>query len=137
MKTVPDLMMEVKEEFSVEMLNEDACRNWFLRKFHHEGVFCPECSREITSEKKLQAFWAMRRVSCPFCNRRFSAVTGTVLSGIGIEFRALYILLFMVGHGAKANNISKQLGISNGAAYVWANRAKGKAKASTGQGSAG
>jgi len=74
----------------------------------------------------------MRRVNCPFCPRTFSAVTGTAIGGIGIEFRALYVLLFMIGHGAKANNISKQLGISTGAAYVWTNKAKGKASTTGG-----
>jgi len=43
MKTVQNLMMEVKEEFSVEMLSEEACRDWFLRKIHHEGLFCQVC----------------------------------------------------------------------------------------------
>lgn len=135
MKTIPDIMLEVKDGFSIGMLDEDACRDWFLRKIHAAGVRCPGCKGEITSERKLQTFWAMRRVACPFCSRSFSAVTGTALNGIGIEFRALYLLLFMVAHGAHVNNISKQLGISTGAAYVWANKAKGKTSDPSGPGS--
>lgn len=129
MKTIPDIMMEVKREFSIEMLNEDACREWFLRNIHPSGIFCPECNREIIKEKKLRTLWAMRRVSCPFCNRSFSLLTGTELNGIGIDFRALYILLFMVSHDVHVNNVAKQLGISTGAAYFWANKAKRKTSA--------
>lgn len=126
MITLPDLMVEVSTEFSISMLDEEACRAWFLRKIHPGGVFCPGCRTEITSERKLKRFFGMLRVSCPTCSKNFSAVTGTALNGIGVEFRALYILLFMLKHGAKANTIAKQLGMSTGAAYVWANKAKGK-----------
>jgi transposase-like protein len=126
MKTVADLMMEIRDGFSIEMLNEEGCRDWILKKIHPRGVFCPGCGEEVTSGKKLQTFWDMRRVNCPHCKRSFSAVTGTPLNGIGIEWRALYLLLFLVGHGVQANSISRQLGISNGAAYLWANKAKGK-----------
>ena len=127
MMTIQRLMLELKEEFSIEMLDEDACRNWFLKKIHANGVHCPECGREITSARKLETFWAMRRTSCPHCGRSLSALTGTALNKITIEFRALYLLLFMIGHGGRGvhvNNIAKQLGISTGAAYFWANKAK-------------
>lgn len=124
MNTVADMMLEMKKEFSIEMLDEDACREWFLKKIHAGGVHCPECSKEIASKRKLDTFWGMRRVNCPFCGRSFSAVTGTPLNGIGIEFRALYLLLFMVSHGVRVNRIADQLGISTGAAYLWANKAK-------------
>lgn len=124
MKTIPDLMLEVTNEFSIEMLNEEACRNWFLKKIHPDGVFCPHCHGEVTSEKRRTRFWEMLRTTCPLCSRSFSAVTGTELNGIGIDFRALYLLLFMVNNGAKPINICKQLRISSGAAYVWANKAK-------------
>lgn len=124
MKTVQDMMLKIKEEFSIDMLSEDACREWFLGKIHAEGVRCPGCNREITTKRKLQTFWDMRRVNCPFCSRSFSAVTGTPLNGIGIEYRALYLLLFMAAHGVHVNTIAKQLGISTGAAYLWANKAK-------------
>lgn len=126
MKSIPELMMEIRDGFSIELISEDACRDWFLRTIHPSGAFCPECNHAVTGEKKLQAFWSLRRVTCQFCGRTFSAVTGTALKGIGIDFRALYILLFMVSHGTPAKNVSKQLRISNGAAYVWTNKAKGK-----------
>ncbi|BET58115.1 MULTISPECIES: hypothetical protein [Geobacter] len=124
MMTVADVMLEVNKGFSIGMLDEDACREWFLKKIHAEGVRCPRCNKEITSKRKLDTFWAMRRVNCPFCSRSFSAVTGTPLNGIGIEFRSLYLLLFMVSHGIRVNRIADQLRISTGAAYLWANKAK-------------
>lgn len=127
MKTIRSLMLEVGEEFSIEMLDEEACRAWFLRRIHSGGVFCPGCCQEVTGEKKLKAFWAMRRTTCPACGRTFSAVTGTALHGIGIEFRALYLLLFMIGRGVSVNKVRRQIGISTGAAYIWANKAKEEA----------
>jgi transposase-like protein len=127
MKTVQALMMEIEEEFSIEMLNEDACRDWFLRKIHSDGIFCPYCHEAIASERLLKTFWSMKRIHCPGCGRTFSAVTGTVLNGIGIEFRALYLLLFMIGCGVSVNKVKRQIGISTGAAYIWANKAKSAA----------
>lgn len=125
MKTVADLVVEVTEGFSIGMLSEESCRGWILQKLHPEGVFCPDCGAEITSPKRVAAFWAMGRVLCPNCARTFSAVTGTALNGIGIEFRALYLLLFLVGCGISVNRVARQLGISNGTAYLWARKAKG------------
>jgi len=126
-KTIPGLMLEVVEGFSIETLNEEACRDWFLARLHPGGAFCPECRTEITSPKVLARFWSMGRVAChaPNCNRSFSAVTGTALNGVGIEFRALYLLLLMIGCGVSVNKVARQLGISNGAAYAWARKAKG------------
>lgn len=124
MMSTQALMMEIRRGFSIEMLNEEACRDWFLRKLHPEGARCPECGHEIISEKKASSFWELKRVTCLACGRTFSAVTGTSLHKIGIEFRALYLLLFMVAHGIRVNKIAAQLGISNGAAYMWANKAK-------------
>ncbi len=127
MKTVADLMMEIRNGFSVDMLDEERCRAFFTKKLHPEGVFCPSCGAAVTSEKRLLAFWALRRVSCSSCARSFSALTGTALNGIGIEFRALYLLLLLVDLGVQPNKVSRQIGISNGAAYLWASKAKGNA----------
>lgn len=124
MMTTQAIMLEISREFSIEMLNEDACRDWFLRKLHPEGARCPKCGVEITSEKKTRSFWEMKRVGCLSCGRTFSAVTGTPLHKIGIEFRVLYLLLFMVSHGVRPNKMASQLGISTGAAYLWANKSK-------------
>jgi transposase-like protein len=124
MMTTQALMLEIRRGFSIEMLNEEACRDWFLRKLHPDGARCPKCGQEITSEKKANSYWDMKRVSCLACGRSFSAVTGTSLHKIGIEFRALYLLLFLVTHGVRVNRIAANLGISTGAAYLWANRAK-------------
>jgi transposase-like protein len=130
MKTIRALMMEVMGEFSIELMEETACRDFFLRKLHPMGVFCPECKSEVISSRLLESFWNMQRIHCRDCGRSFSAVTGTVLNGIGIEWRALYMLLFLVGCGVRTNQISRPLGISNGAAYLWANKAKEKAPVS-------
>ncbi|MBJ6798632.1 IS1 family transposase [Geomonas propionica] len=126
MKTVGDIVLELKSEFTVDVLDEDACRAWFLRKLHLHGAHCPECGREVVSERKLATFWGLGRVKCSdeSCNKTFSALTGTVLSGLGIEFRALYLLLFMAGCGVNVNRIAPQLGISVSAAYLWAKKAK-------------
>ena len=126
MKTIQSLMVELMDEFSIDLLDETACRDFFLRTLHSAGVSCPECRAEVSSLRRLESFWNMQRICCQVCGRTFSAVSGTALNGIGIEFRALYMLLFLVGHGVRANKIAKPLGISSGAAYLWANKAKGK-----------
>lgn len=126
MKMVSDIVLELKSEFTADVLDEDLCRDWFLKKLHPNGGCCPQCGLPVTGEKKLARFWGLGRVQCSegTCRKSFSALTGTSLNGLGIPFRVLYLLLFMVGCGANVNRIAPNLGISVGTAYVWANKAK-------------
>jgi len=127
MKSVNDLKIEIVQEFSADFLDEDLCRNWFLHKLHPEGVFCPGCGKEVVSERRLTTLWDMGRITCPAesCEKTFSLLSGTTLNGLGMSFRVLYLLLFMLGCGVSASKVSGQLGISTAAAYIWANKAKG------------
>jgi Transposase and inactivated derivatives len=126
MKTVSDIVLELKSEFSADVLDENLCRDWFLKKLHPDGVYCPQCGLPVTGEKKLGRFWTLDRIQCSegTCRKSFSALTGTSLNGLGISFRVLYILLFMTACGMNVNRIAPQLGISVGTAYIWANKAK-------------
>jgi hypothetical protein len=125
MTTVKDFMLKIREVFSIETLSsEEACRSWFLHELNPAGALCPGCELEITNERKLASYWSLKRVTCSGCNRTFSAVSDSVLNGLGIDFRVLYLLLFLVGSGVNANKFYRQLGISSGAAYIWQNKTK-------------
>jgi transposase-like protein len=125
MMTVNELMLKIQEAFSIETLSsEDVCRDWFLQELHPAGAVCPECNVEIASNRKLESYRLLKRVTCSACNRTFTGLTGTVLNGLGLDFRALYLFLFMISCGVSANKFYRQLGISSGAAYIWQNKAK-------------
>ena len=126
MITVADIMAEVRSGFSTQLLSEMACREWFLKRLHPNGVFCPQCGAPISNPKALERFWELHRVKCgaPGCAKGFSALTGTALNKISLDFKTLYLLLFLVDDGIPANKVAQRLGISIGAAYIWANKAK-------------
>jgi len=115
-------MVDAVQAFGVDFLDETACRMWILKSLHGESaVQCPECGSELT-EKGLQRFWSGCRVRCCGCGKFFTALTGTVLSGVHLEFRAIMLIAVFLFFGVKADYIATKLSISTETVRIWKNK---------------
>lgn len=125
MQAIARVLEEVKEGFRLDLLSEESCRNWFLQRVHPEGAFCPKCRAGVPGEKSKQSFWKMRRVKCTSCRVMFNAATDTVLEGLKIDFRELYILLFMTGCGLSIYQVAEKIGVSHQTVRAWESKFRG------------
>jgi|SRR5208337_1562998 len=87
---------EVSMTVSANFLSEDACREWVLRCLHTKGVYCPRCHVQMIDEKRLTRFFANQRIFCPSCQKFFTAVSQTFLSGTHLNFRQIVALASLV-----------------------------------------
>lgn len=81
----------------LDILDEQRCREWLLRKVHQAGQCCPGCGAELVNDRQRASWWAGRRVCCKSCGKYFSAVTGTVLNKMGLSYRQAFLLLLGLG----------------------------------------
>jgi transposase-like protein len=112
-------MVDAVQTFGIDFLDETACRMWILKSLHGESaITCPECGSGLT-DKGLQRFWSGCRVRCCSCGKFFTSLTGTVLSGVHLEFRAIMLLAVLLFFGVKADYIAGKLDVSIETIRIW------------------
>ena len=119
MQETQDFMKSVIENFTVELFDERVCREWILNKLHPEGASCPGCGKPILSAKCLQNFWNLKRVFCKDCKKIFTALTGTMLNGIQMDLRTLFVMAVFWQLGADKKVIAKLLKIHPETVRFW------------------
>ena len=119
MQEAQDFIKSVFENFTVELFDERVCREWILNKLHPEGAFCPGCGKPILSAKCLQNFWSLKRVFCKDCKKIFTALTGTMLNGIQMDLRTLFVMAVFLQLGADRKVIAKLLKIHPETIRFW------------------
>ena len=101
---------DIFKDFGPGFLNAEFCREWVLRKIHPAGVVCPGCSEKIQDKQRTVKFWNGERLSCGFCGKKFTALTGTFLSGTRMNFEEIICLVIMLKTGAVTFDIANKLG---------------------------
>ncbi len=124
MQQTQDFMKSVIENFTVELFDERVCMEWILNKLHPEGASCPRCEKRILSAKCLQNFWSLKRVFCKDCKKIFTALTGTVLNGVQIDLRTLFVMAVFMQLGVDRKVIAKLLKIHPETVRSWETRFK-------------
>src|SRR3989304_8616999 len=119
MQQAQGFIKSVIESFTVELFDERVCREWILNKLHPEGASCPGCGKPILSAKCLQNFWNLKRVFCKDCKKIFTALTGTMLNGIQMDLRTLFVMAVFLQLGADRKVIAKLLKIHPEAMGIW------------------
>lgn len=100
-----------------QYLDEFACRAVVLSVLHPGVTKCPRCGRELAG-KKHQSFWLGKTVRC-YCGRKFSARTGTALSGKAMLYREVVLLMFLIGLGLSDRRISEVCGCNRETVRLW------------------
>jgi transposase-like protein len=124
MQVIPSVVEEMKGRFRFDLLSEEACRDWFLQKIRPDGAFCPKCHKEVPGEKSRKSFWELRRVKCTGCHVLFLATTDTILEGLKIDFRELYLILFLTGCGLSAHQVVDRVGVTRQTVCAWLTKFK-------------
>lgn len=101
----------LQDLFSIELLDINRCREWVLQRLHPDGAYCPKCNRPIDNMDAQDSFWEGRRTHCKWCDKYFSARTGTVLNNTNLDVRVIYMILFLGALWGDEKVIAALLGI--------------------------
>lgn len=120
---------DVIRDFKKKFLNEETCREWVLKRLHPDGAFCPGCGVAVP-EKSLQRFWMSERLKCCQCEKFFTALTGTFLSGCQLDYREVILLAVLLSPDINDKTIAEILDMSSANVRIWRNKfeAMGKLK---------
>lgn len=116
----PDLE-DIVKDFDASLLDEDRCRQWFLRKLYPADAACPSCGR-ILSKKQQDLFFMGKRIACKGCGRWFNERSGTMLSGTHMSYGEAMLLMLLLGLGQTARLIASILGYDEDTVRTWRNK---------------
>lgn len=68
-------------------MDRSRCRVLLNELLHPDGPACPHCGRLVETEAQRLAFEKFRRLRCSWCGAWYTARTGTVLHGSGLDER--------------------------------------------------
>lgn len=111
-------LSEIAQEFNADFLDPDTCRHWILTKLHPTGAFCPKCNEPLLP-KHLNRFWSGERVKCHNCQKFFTALTDTFLSGMQFNFSEIVLLAMLLSLGISDKSIAEFLKISPANVWIW------------------
>lgn len=124
MQQAHDFMKAAIKDFTVELFDKRVCTEWLLKQLHPDGAHCPGCGKPISSEKSLQNFWSLKRVFCKHCKKTFTALTGTMLNGIQMDLRTLFIMAAFLELGSDKKMIARLLKIHLETVRIWERKFK-------------
>jgi len=87
------------------MLDQDACRAFWIRRLHPHGPTCPDCKVSLDG-RQAETFNSGGRVHCNSCDRWFSYRTGTIIHGLKGDDRQVYLLVMLTEAGCSSRFIS-------------------------------
>jgi transposase-like protein len=119
---------DVLAAFNAEFLDEMWCRAWVLERLHRESPRCPACEEEIP-DRLMQSFCEVKRIRCDRCEKYFTALTGTFLSGCHFSFREIVLLAWLLALKVADKQIAETLKISVESVRLWRHRFEAIARA--------
>ena len=108
---------DVFNRFGAYLLDEDRCREMVISKLH-PAPCCPDCAAKLTWTQDA-AFRQNKRVRCNQCGRFFTALSGSPLSGMHMDFRAFVLLCFCLEAGLNNTQISMLIGDTTDTVRAW------------------
>lgn len=90
---------------SSEVLDQIACRAFFVRRLHPAGALCPYC-RVAVNGRQAETFAAGGRLRCNACQKWFTYRTGTPLHDVKTDDRQVFLLLMLTGAGCSPELIA-------------------------------
>ena len=111
----PDVVADLSDRF----FDAQTCTDWFLARCYPQGPTCPRCGVEITGDRALSRWRALQRLTCPSCQRKIKATTGTLLQEAHLDPRQLFVLLSMLGLGADPADVARVIGVTAATVVAW------------------
>ena len=108
---------DVFNRFGAYLLDEDRCRDLVIANLHPVPA-CPGCATKLTWTQDA-AFRQNKRVRCNQCGRFFTALSGTPLSGMQMDFRTFVLLCFCLEAGLTNAQISILIGDTADTVRAW------------------
>ena len=108
----------VIEHFDAGFLDECRCREWIISLLHGGRMICPGCGIPVR-HTGLRRFWLGKRIQCHACEKFFTALTGTFLSGIHLDFRSIVLLLLLIALGLDNTFIARRLNCNPETVRLW------------------
>lgn len=112
---------EALEACCSELLNEDLCRRWLIKKFHPENIHCAFCAAPVRDHQD-SALREGKAVICRSCMKRITAFTGTFLQGMHWKSSELISLLLFIAAGWSTKRIAATLSRNDDTIRDWRNR---------------
>lgn len=91
--------------FGADLIRTEDCFLWIVSQLHPNGAACPECSAKITDDRQKK-FYRFEQIRCPECRKKFTAATGTALSGSKLDPEEIYLLAVLSHLGVSAHRIA-------------------------------
>jgi|LGOV01.1.fsa_nt_gb transposase-like protein len=110
---------EVAGLLSDRFFDAETCADWFLARCYPDGPACPRCGGAITGERALARWRRMQRLTCPHCQRKVKASTGTLLQESHLDPRGLFVLLSLLGLGVDPSDVAQVLGVTAATVLTW------------------
>jgi hypothetical protein len=112
---------DVLEACGAELLNEDLCRRWLIKKLHPENIRCAFCAAPVLDHQD-RALREGKAVICRSCMKRITAFQGTFLKGMHWSSSELISLLLFIAAGWSTKRIVDKLGRNDDTIRDWRNR---------------
>lgn len=77
-----------------------------LGQLYPHGPHCPSCHNPITGKRALETFWRGERTWCSSCEKKFWPSSGTFLSGSGLSYAQIEVLLVLLSLGIDNKRIA-------------------------------
>jgi transposase-like protein len=129
--------VDVLAAFNADFLDEKWCKAWVMERLHgdqpwmgYDPPFCPGCHLPV-SDRMMQSFWECKRIRCGGCEKYFTALTGTFLSGCHFTFQQIVLLALLLALGIADKQIASTLNISSENVRLWRHRFDAIARAKT------
>lgn len=100
------------------ILDHLACCRLLFAHLHPQGPACPHCG-EAPPESTQPRWWGGGQIKCPACGSKYSARSGTVLSGCRLSPSQLVLLLTLTGLGIEPVPAAKLVGTSGETVRQW------------------
>lgn len=102
----------------IDALEEEACRQFLIRRVHPTGAKCPVCRTSIDG-RQAETFNARGRVHCNSCGRWFGYRTETIFSGTTLNDRQIFLLLLLLANNCPTAKIAASCKVSEETVLSW------------------
>lgn len=89
-----DMSKSIFKNFDRELLNEDRCREWFLRWLYGFSIRCPRCGYPL-KEKRLPRFFEGMISYCSNCGKKWYPLKGSPFYWTKFTYQELVTTLFL------------------------------------------
>jgi len=103
------------------MLDQGACRMFWIRRLHPYGPGCPGCGISVTG-RQSETFNAGGRVRCNTCGQWFTYRTGTLIDGAKADDRQLFQVAQLSTLDCDLKDISTASHLSTDTVRAWQRR---------------